>query len=525
MRSKFNGNQIWINLPLGPRLFFGVIVILIGLWLRWIYPNLPVVEGHPIMADGDCYTRLHRVSLILSGQGWIWGFHEFENYPFGIVPHTTFPLDGLLALLALLLKPFLSTPLDWAGLLISPMLFLCVFLFLTLFSGSRLGKGSNRSLYENTVLFLGWALLPSLIWGTPFARPDHQSLLVVLIFFALWGEERRWRSGGEKWGIGLAILWGIGLWVSLYEPLVVLALLGGMNLLIRRHEQKWFWVVIGLLFLGSQGVEGFRFLNLPMIEQKHLSTWFHTIGETRGVGIKDFFLIFTVLILLIPYFLYRYWSKIKDSQTIIMLFGLTVILVGLTLFQRRWLYFSVIPPLLIFAAIWSLLNRGWKWGIGTFFLMNIVISTSHLKSVSDQEFPIAAEARSLAKSIQGEGGILAPWWISPSLLYFSGEPIVASSSHQSIEGIAASSEFYRGSHWGEAEKILRERKIRWVVAYDEDRVLQNASETLGLSLPPDGRETWASKLWRTQMLPTSLKLRAATGHLRLYEYLLYLPQE
>ena len=471
------------------------------------------------MADGDCYTRLHRVALMLQGKGWIWSFHEFENYPFGIIPHTTFPFDGLLVLLALILKPFILNPLDWAGLWVSPLLFVFLGSFLFFFQRSSWGREEKNSIYDSSVLLFGLVLLPGMIWATSFGRPDHQSLLMVLIFIALWGEERRWSGPGRMWEIGLALLWGVALWTSLYEPLVVLGCLGGMNLWIRRQESKFFWGVIAIFFLLTQWLEGFRFIHLHSFDQKNLSSWFHTIGETRGVGVRDFVLIFTGLLFLIPFALMTYWSEMKDRKTVLILVGLSVILVGLTIFQRRWLYFSAIPPLLLAAFVWRFLNRRWQWGIGLLFLLNIVISTSEFKNSFDQEGPFTVESKAIAKSIQGEGAILAPWWISPSLLYYSGQPIVASTSHQSIEGISDSAQFFRGTNWVEAEGILRARKVRWVVAYDEDRVLQNASEVLGLPIPENGQLTWASRLWRTRALPTALKLRGATAHLRLYEFI------
>lgn len=470
------------------------------------------------MADGDCYTRLHRVDLMFQGKGWIWSFHEFENYPFGIIPHTTFPFDGLLAFLALILKPFVGAPLDWAGLWVSPLLFLFLGFFFSFFLKNSKEEGGG-SLYGSCVLLFGLALLPGFIWATPFGRPDHQSLLMVLIFIALWGEERRWREAARIWEIGLALVWGIALWTSLYEPLVVLGCLGGMNLWIRRQESKLFWGVIAIFFVLTQWLEGFRFLHLNSFDHKNLSTWFHTIGETRGVGVKDFVLIFTGLLFLIPFALMTYWSEMKDRKIALILAALSVILVGLTIFQRRWLYFSAIPPLLLAAFVWRFLNRRWQWGIGLLFLLNIVISTSEFKSGLDQEGPFTVESKAIAKSIHGEGAILAPWWISPSLLYYSGQQIVASTSHQSIEGISDSSQFFRETNWVEAERILRTRKVRWVVAYDEDRVLQNASEVLGLPIPENGQLTWASRLWRTRALPTALKLRGVTAHLRLYEFI------
>ena len=38
--------------------------------------------------------------------------------------------------------------------------------------------------------------------------------------------------------------------------------------------------------------------------------------------------------------------------------------------------------------------------------------------------------------------LLAPWGLSPSISYWSGQPAVAGSSHESLSGIAASARFF-----------------------------------------------------------------------------------
>ena len=73
----------------------------------------------------------------------------------------------------------------------------------------------------------------------------------------------------------------------------------------------------------------------------------------------------------------------------------------------------------------------------------------------------------IARSIDEPGGIMAPWWLSPGLLYFSGQPIVSGSSHCGISGIVASAKFYSATSWVDAERILRERQVRWVVVWDD----------------------------------------------------------
>ena len=54
------------------------------------------------------------------------------------------------------------------------------------------------------------------------------------------------------------------------------------------------------------------------------------------------------------------------------------------------------------------------------------------------------QLRELATSIHSEQThpFLAPWWLSPSIAYWSGQPGVAGSSHEALEGIADSARFF-----------------------------------------------------------------------------------
>jgi hypothetical protein len=76
------------------------------------------------------------------------------------------------------------------------------------------------------------------------------------------------------------------------------------------------------------------------------------------------------------------------------------------------------------------------------------------------------------------GGILAPWWITPPLVYWSGQPGVAGSSHQSLPGIAASAEFFLAEHPDAAAAILRDRNVRYVILDDPERTLSTSAELL-----------------------------------------------
>lgn len=81
------------------------------------------------------------------------------------------------------------------------------------------------------------------------------------------------------------------------------------------------------------------------------------------------------------------------------------------------------------------------------------------------------------------GNVMAPWWVSPALAYWSDRPFVAGSSHQSLPGIADSARFYLAESSRNAVNILRERRVAAVVADDPSRILQNASVVLGVPLP------------------------------------------
>ena len=70
------------------------------------------VAGHVYFTDADCYARMTRVRICAEHLGTVVRHHDFENFPAGTSPHTTAPLDYLILLLALVLNPFTSQPID-----------------------------------------------------------------------------------------------------------------------------------------------------------------------------------------------------------------------------------------------------------------------------------------------------------------------------------------------------------------------------------------------------------------------------
>jgi len=78
---------------------------------------------------------------------------------------------------------------------------------------------------------------------------------------------------------------------------------------------------------------------------------------------------------------------------------------------------------------------------------------------------------------------LAPWWLSPSIAYWSGQPGVAGSSHESLKGIEDSARFFLSNDLKQARSILHKDNVAWVFAYDSQRVTQNSAAVLNEAVP------------------------------------------
>ena len=143
--------------------------------------------------------------------------HAFENFPKGTTPHTTMPLDALIAGFSQILRPFFSNHLSMAGAWISPLMGFVLLVFLAAWSFRM------RLPYRRAMLLLV-AVSPILSHGFQIGRPDHQSLLLLLIAVAVAAEVSIVLQRGRAWAFVSASAWALALWVSLFEPLILLVL-------------------------------------------------------------------------------------------------------------------------------------------------------------------------------------------------------------------------------------------------------------------------------------------------------------
>jgi hypothetical protein len=489
------------------------------------------VAGNVYFVDADCYARMTRVQMISAKPGIIVRRHAFENFPQGTTPHTTAPLDYLIIGLSWVLNRFTAHPLDLAGAFVSPLLGLLTGWFLWWWSRQM------KFRYRWVMLIL-YAISPILVHGTELGRPDHQSLVILLVAVAIctgWSSQTlELSSQPNVWWLMSAASWAMAIWVSAYEPIVLFLIVGGVAL--ARNGRKIFarnrrigWVLFAGIIAVAFAVER-RIPSFSTVQSaRHLRDWSSTIGELAHVSpLNPVWLNWCGYLLLITPILM--WINIRkpkseppggDCLTILVVLIATY---GLTVWQARWAYFFVLiialalpallAPIKSTAAVWiavllSLLPILQDWD-ARLWPNEMQLNTRLEKRIE------SVQLRDLSVSLRSPevDPFIAPWWLSPSIAYWSGQPGVAGSSHESLEGIEDSARFFLSDNLQIAREILEKRHVAWVFAYDADRVAQNSEAILKESV---SAQPLCRVLDRTpSQAPPFLSLFAQTAACKLY---------
>src|SRR5213078_335930 len=98
-------------------------------------------------------------------------------------------------------------PVDLAGAVVSPLL--------ALIGGWFLWWWSRRmKLFYRWSMLLLYALSPILVHGTELGRPDHQSLLILLVTIAVCAEWCLAKEPSLNWSVTSGVAWSLAFWVS-----------------------------------------------------------------------------------------------------------------------------------------------------------------------------------------------------------------------------------------------------------------------------------------------------------------------
>jgi hypothetical protein len=454
--------------------------------------------GEVYFSDADCYARMTRVRMCAQHPGLVVRHHDFENFPAGTTPHTTAPLDYLILGLSILLKPFTAHALDVAGALLSPLL--------ALFGSWFLWWWSRRMKfrYRWSMLTL-YAISPILVQGTELGRPDHQSLLVLLVTIAVCAEWTLRNEPSRNWALASGSAWAVAIWVSAYEPLlllltvVLIGVLQDRQSLFGAHRRiGWslFAAIVVMALIIERRIPSFGIFRGGEI----FKNWAQTIGELAHVSPLNpvWFRWAGYMIAVAPILV---WVAVRNrqlsvtSRRVLPIFVLLIVTYLLTIWQMRWAYFF----LLIFMLALPLLlepikSRSAVWLAFTLSIFPVLRNWDEQLWPNETELARRAERRIestqlrvLADALKSPElrPFLGPWWLSPAVAYWSSQPAVSGSSHESLEGIADSARFYLTDNWQSARDILSKRRVAWVLAYDSERVAQNSSVLLGSSVPTD----------------------------------------
>jgi hypothetical protein len=226
---------------------------------------------------------------------------------------------------------------------------------------------------------------------------------------------------------------------------------------------------------------------------EYFPRWKTSIAELNSTfPISELVLGWTGLGILIAPVLLGFATR-RDRRALPIL-ALLIFTWSLTAWQVRWGYFltliyamSIPLQLIVVPKLWI----AWAgflvslWPVASQWEERLFPEGELAVQVREQEWDtllLRDAARAITRDLANrDGGILAPWWFSPSIAYWTGFPAVAGSSHETLPGTVESARFYLTSSEDEALDILRMRRVEWVIAYEPSRVLEASAMLLDRS--------------------------------------------
>jgi hypothetical protein len=451
------------------------------------------VDGDVYFIDADCYSRMTRVQRVLEHPFTRIDHHEFENYPAGTNPHTTAPFDYLIAGLSVILSPFTTNAVDLAGAWISPLLSFALLTYLWIWAVRE-----NLPYRLPTLLIL--AASPIVVQAFEIGRPDHQSLTLALLTAGVAAEITLRRTRTRPWAIAWGLLWGAALWVTLFEPLIILTLVLLTRLIpnrkskIETRKSRLLAAAIAASVVAlAILLDGWRLGPLPPEVAEYFPRWSTLLGELRPVPFFStiWFQWFGYLLPAVP--LLILWGTSRSGGFQPPKFGLTLLAIvlatyALTLWQIRWApFFITFTALLLPTALAAIPSRLAATTLFTLSLLPI-LSAWDAKLYPDAATQAARDEQRTENILLRQTAtalisnettpILAPWWLCPAIAYWSGQPCVGGSSHQSLPGIVDTARFYLATTPTEALAILARRQVRYVIAYEPDRLITTSAVLL-----------------------------------------------
>jgi len=290
------------------------------------------------------------------------------------------------------------------------------------------------------------------------------------------------------------------------------------------------WISFALIIAVAALIER-RIPSMSIFSSNEIfNNWAHTIGELTHVSpLNPIWFNWTgymiaVAPLLIWFALRRRNGAGRGQPTPPLIIVLLVGSYLFTIWQARWAYFfvsifatalpSLLDPIKSRTAIWIAfvmstfpILRDWEARLWP-------NEVEYARRIEQRNESVQLRDLSINLLSSETRPFLAPWWLSPAIAYWSGQPAVAGSSHESLSGIADSAEFFLTEDSQRAREILENHNVIWVIAYDFERVSLNSSAIMGRAA---SRYSLCYALDRTPaQVPRFLVFSAQNGGGRLY---------
>jgi hypothetical protein len=320
-----------------------------------------------------------------------------------------------------------------------------------------------------------------------------------------------------------------------------------------RPERRAGWIVFGLIIALALLIER-RLPSLDILQPSRAFVhWSRTIGELQSVPIIDraWFTYAGYLILLAPLLLWLSYrrnlsgrslaaanaglpnaaidrdaaAKSRDGSPPLFVTLLVVATFCLTSWQVRWsCFFALVFAMELPALLQSIKSPRAVWIAFMLSMLPVLQEWDSRLWPGEAQLAFQLEGRremidlrelATAMLSSQREPFLAPWWLSPAMAYWSGQPGVAGSSHEAVAGTVDTARFYLGEDKGLAREMLQEHGVDWVIAYDSDRTAATSAAILGVSAVPS--EALCSVLDRNPgQAPRFLQLVSQNGTAKLY---------
>jgi len=354
---------------------------------------------------------------------------------------------------------------------------------------------------------------------------------MVLVTVAICSEWTLQFERSTGWSIVSGMAWSLALWVSLYEPVILFALvaccaaLQHQEFFLAPHRRLgWilFMVILAVAFLIEQRLPELR----PFYSGQTFRNWSHTIGELVSISPLHPIWFQWAGWLSIPAPILIWCAFRRKSPPPVFVSVLLVASYLLTIWQGRWAYFfmsvfalalpSLLEPFQSRILVWSVfivslfpILRAWDMQLWP-------NESDYVRRIQQRNESVQLHELALDMQSSERRPFLAQWWLSPAIAYWSGQPGVAGSSHESIDGIAESARFFVSQDWATARRILENHRVTWLIVHDSERAAQNSAAILGLPIP---QHPICFVLDRTpSRVPRFLGFAAQNGTDKLYQF-------